>query len=95
MAAMHKALSDQTRLAILDTLRDGEKCVCEIASGLDIKQPLLSFHLKTLRDAGLVRSAKVGRWVHYSIDPAGADELIHFGEGLKQSAKTARVVHCC
>ncbi len=89
------ALSDEHRLRVLDVLRDGEHCVCDVAEDLDIKQPLLSFHLRILREAGLVRSAKVGRWVHYSIAPEAGSRLVEFGRALDEAARKATVVHCC
>ena len=70
-----QTLSDRTRVRILELLRDGERCVCELMADLDIRQSLLSFHLKTLKNAGLVQDRKDGRWVHYSIDWNGLEEL--------------------
>ncbi len=63
------ALSDETRVRILDRLSAGERCVCELVAAVGAAQPRLSFHLKTLKDAGLVQSRPEGRWMHYSIDP--------------------------
>lgn len=63
------ALSDETRLKILDRLSAGERCVCELVAAVGAAQPRLSFHLKTLKDAGLVRSRPDGRWMHYSLSP--------------------------
>jgi len=63
------ALSDETRLKILDRLSAGERCVCELSAAVGAAQPRLSFHLKTLKDAGLVRSRPDGRWMHYSLNP--------------------------
>lgn len=68
------ALSDETRLAALEMLRSGEKCVCELQDNLDVAQSRLSFHLKVLRDAGLVQDRKEGRWSYYSIAPDSLDE---------------------
>ena len=68
------ALSDETRLAALDMLRAGERRVCELQDQLDVAQSRLSFHLKVLRDAGLVRDRKEGRWSYYSIAPNALDE---------------------
>ncbi len=73
------ALSDETRLAILELLQNGEQCVCELQADLRAAQSRLSFHLKVLRDAGLVTDRKEGRWSYYSIVPpavAEAHELI-------------------
>ncbi len=63
------ALSDETRLAVLDMLRNGERCVCELQDALDAAQSRLSFHLRVLREAGLVQDRKEGRWMYYRINP--------------------------
>lgn len=68
-ATLFHALSDETRLAVLDMLREGEWCVCDLQDALDAAQSRLSFHLKVLREAGLVRDRKEGRWSYYRIDP--------------------------
>jgi DNA-binding transcriptional ArsR family regulator len=61
------ALSDSIRLEIVTYLRDGEKCVCEIVPHLNLIQPLVSRHLKILKDAGIVRCRKDGTKRMYSI----------------------------
>jgi ArsR family transcriptional regulator len=63
-----KALSDETRLRILKLLEHGELCVCDIVAALDMIQPKVSFHLSVLKDAGLIKDRKQGKWVHYRID---------------------------
>ena len=64
------ALSDPTRLEIVAYLREGEKCVCEIVPHLNLIQPLVSRHLKILKDVGIVRCRKDGTKRMYSIvDP--------------------------
>ncbi len=75
-AQVFHALSDETRLAILARLRDGERCVCELQGLLDASQSRLSFHLRTLKDAGLVRDRKQGRWTYYAIDAGAVDSLV-------------------
>jgi ArsR family transcriptional regulator len=82
-----RALSDPTRLAILGNLSGGERCVCDIQTDLDLSQPLLSFHLRVLREAGLVRSRKAGRWAYYAIEPAGLKVLQQQLEQLHQAAE--------
>ena len=62
------ALSDETRLAVIDMLRGGERCVCDLQDTLDAAQSRLSFHLKVLKDAGLVVDRKEGRWSYYSLN---------------------------
>lgn len=69
------ALSDETRIGILEMLRDGERCVCDLQGDLDAAQSRLSFHLKVLRDAGLVTDRKEGRWSYYTIVPETLAEL--------------------
>ena len=61
------ALSDSIRLEIMAYLRDGEKCVCEIVPHLNLIQPLVSRHLKILKDAGIARCRKDGTKRMYSI----------------------------
>ena len=61
------ALSDPIRLEIIAYLRDGEKCVCEIVPHLNLIQPLVSRHLKILKDVGIVRCRKDGTKRMYSV----------------------------
>jgi ArsR family transcriptional regulator, arsenate/arsenite/antimonite-responsive transcriptional repressor len=63
-----KALSDETRLRILKLLENGELCVCDIVAALDTIQPKVSFHLSTLKEAGLITDRKQGKWVHYKMN---------------------------
>lgn len=72
-SAIFHALSDPIRLEIVSFLRDGEKCVCEIVPHLNLIQPLVSRHLKILKDAGIVRFRKDGTKRMYSI----VDNRIH------------------
>ncbi len=64
-----RALSDRTRLRILNLLQGGELCVCQIVAVLDVPQPTASRHLSYLRRAGLVVARKDGLWMHYRIAP--------------------------
>ncbi|MGA7281511.1 MAG: metalloregulator ArsR/SmtB family transcription factor [Acidimicrobiia bacterium] len=67
------ALSDPIRLSILDELSRDQRCVCELQEALDIAPNLLSYHLRMLREAGLVESSRRGRWVDYRLaDDAAA-----------------------
>ena len=68
-ARLFHALSDETRLAVLEMLRGGERCVCELQDALDAAQSRLSFHLRVLRESGLVQDRKEGRWSYYSLVP--------------------------
>lgn len=87
LAARFQALSDEKRLRILEILGSGECCVCDLTDTLEVGQSLLSFHLKTLRDAGLVSARRDGRWMHYSLVPealAGLEEVLG---GLREAAE--------
>lgn len=68
LLSLFKALSDETRLRILKLLEHGELCVCDIVAAIDTIQPKVSFHLSTLREAGLIKDRKEGKWVHYSLN---------------------------
>jgi ArsR family transcriptional regulator len=67
---MFRAFSDRTRLRILNLLRGGELCVCDIVRVLDLPQPKISRHLAYLRRAGLVTARKEGLWMHYQLATA-------------------------
>ncbi len=62
-----KALGDPTRIKILKMLEQRELCVCEIRAALELAQPTVSRHLKTLEEAELVSSRKEGLWVNYRL----------------------------
>ncbi|CUR35707.1 ArsR/SmtB family transcription factor [Planktothrix tepida] len=62
------ALSDSLRLKVIELLRGQELCVCELCEQLNVPQSKLSFHLKILKEARLVRSRQDGRWIYYSLN---------------------------
>lgn len=62
------ALSDPLRIQVIELLRQQELCVCELCETMEVSQSKLSFHLKTLKEAGLVRSRQEGRWIYYSLN---------------------------
>lgn len=62
------ALSDPLRISVLELLRQQELCVCDLCDALEVNQSKLSFHLKTLKEAGLVNSRQEGRWIYYSLN---------------------------
>lgn len=63
-----KSLSDPLRLQIIELLREQELCVCDLCDRLHVQQSKLSFHLRTLKDAELLRSRQQGKWVYYSLN---------------------------
>jgi len=78
-AELFHALSDPIRLRVVALLRGGERCVCELTDELELAQSRLSWHLKTLKDAGFLTDRREGRWVYYTLDPstiAEAEKLL-------------------
>jgi ArsR family transcriptional regulator len=69
---MFRAFSDPTRLRILNMLRTGETCVCDLVNVLDVPQPKVSRHLAYLRRARLVTARKDGLWMHYRLARASS-----------------------
>jgi len=69
------ALADAKRLAIVELLTHGERCVCELTDVVGAKQPLLSFHLKILREAGVVKNRRRGKWMYYSLNYETISEI--------------------
>ncbi len=89
-ARLFHALSDETRLAVLDMLRDGERCVCDLQGALDAAQSRLSFHLKVLREAGLVSDRKEGRWSYYRLNAEALEEVHDLVRFLGTDGSAAR-----
>ena len=83
MARLFHALSDETRLEIVRRLGAGERCVCDLTGALGAAQSRLSFHLKTLKTAGVVTDRKVGRWVYYTLVPEVLDAIADFAAEAK------------
>ncbi len=72
-----KALSDETRLRILNVLLERECCVCEVMQALGISQSRASRNLGVLYDAGFLKLRKEGLWSLYSIDKEGMKDYLH------------------
>ncbi len=86
LARWFYALSDETRLRVVELLVGGERCVCELQAAIGATQSRLSFHLKVLRDAGLVNDRRAGRWVRYSLRP---DVLAEIGTFVREHTPDA------
>lgn len=95
LAQAYQALSDETRLEIVAMLATGEHCVCDLQSALGAYQSRLSFHLKKLKDAGLVRDRKEGRWVHYSLEPDALDALTTHLQAVRPTTDAGSQGRCC
>ncbi len=89
VAKVFQALSDETRLLILEQLKDGEQCVCDLTDVFKTGQSRLSFHLRVLKDAGLILARPEGRWMYYSLNAAGVKDLQDVVNSLKTASSRA------
>src|SRR5437867_2620844 len=90
------ALSDRTRLSILQRLRFGERCVCDLTDALDAAQSRLSFHLKVLKEAGLVTDRREGRWMYYTLNTDSLAEVTELAEAMASAPSAVeRRNGCC
>ena len=92
-----KALAEPARWRIVERLSVEELCVCHLVEDLDITQPLVSHHLRVLREAGVVESERFKQWVYYRLAPgaitAVADELAAAARGATRAGRNRRP--CC
>jgi DNA-binding transcriptional ArsR family regulator len=95
LAAISRALGDETRLRILDLLLTrGETCVCELMETLNTTQSNVSFHLTTLKHAGLIADKKIGKWMFYTINLPALEQYLaslreRFNEKRRGAARSA------
>jgi len=94
-AELFHALSDQIRVRVVLLLLDGERCVCDLMADLDLAQSRLSWHLKTLSDAGIIVGRREGRWNYYSLNPDGLGEVRGVVDALKPNRRLAVRAACC
>ena len=95
-AGWFHALSDETRLEIIDRLLGGERCVCELTDALDVAQPRLSFHLKVLKDADLVTDRRDGRWIYYTLNRDTIESIESVLGTLHHASRpTKKRIACC
>jgi len=73
-----KAISDETRLKIIDMLSCGEMCACDILEEFSISQSTLSYHMKILAESGLVNADRDGAWMRYTLIKDKTNEVISF-----------------
>ena len=94
MVRAAKALSDETRLRILNLLLERECCVCEVMQVLNISQTRASRNLNILLDAGFLKMRKEGLWAYYSIDTDSVPEYLPlFLQAVKQGLKDNKVIN--
>ena len=79
-----KALSDETRLKIVEFLKDGEKCVCEIIPMTEKSQPAVSQHLRVLTEAGILESRKEGTSVYYRLEDERVIKVMGILRGIEK-----------
>uniref|UniRef100_A0A7C4W155 ArsR family transcriptional regulator n=1 Tax=Desulfatirhabdium butyrativorans TaxID=340467 RepID=A0A7C4W155_9BACT len=84
--AAFKALSDITRLRILELLENNKLCGKALASRLKISEAAISQHMQILKDAGIVEACKSGYWIHYTIN---RQALQHLADTLRTAAKNS------
>ena len=94
-AELFHALSDTIRIGVVVLLLDGERCVCELMDELDLAQSRLSWHLKTLSDAGIITGRREGRWNYYSLNADVLAESRGLLESLKPRRRLALRANCC
>ncbi|MGE5496113.1 MAG: ArsR/SmtB family transcription factor [Burkholderiales bacterium] len=91
---MLKAISDETRLMIVDMLSCGELCACAILEKFNFTQPTLSYHMKILTKCGIVVGRRDGAWMNYSLNPDKINDLIKF-MSMISSPKDDCICHEC
>ena len=95
-ASLFHALSDPIRLDVVNLLLDGERCVCELMAELEMAQSRLSWHLKTLADAGVITGRREGRWNYYSLNSDAFAEARDILAAMKPSRRlNVRAEACC
>lgn len=97
-AGLFHALSDPIRIEVLGLLAGGERCVCDLMEDTGLAQSRLSWHLKTLKDAGLVSDRREGRWSYYTLERAAFDQAEEALAALKPRARRLTVrstSECC
>src|SRR5437763_1282826 len=90
------AVSDTTRLQILEFLSQRDRAVTELASLLDVPQSTVSYHLKVLRESGLVRDRREGRWMFYGLERETLDQIAAYTKSVKPGKHAGScAVACC
>ena len=95
IAQLCNALADEARVEIIARLLDGEKCVCDLTDALATGQSRLSYHLKVLKDAGLVTDRREGRWAYYTLARDAFLETEELLSALRPRASRALRIKCC
>ena len=91
-ASLLSAVADPVRLQLMERLVDGPSCVCELQTEVPIPSNLLSYHLKVLREAGLIEGNRRGRWIDYSLTDDALERLGAALPGQDQPRRRLKVV---
>ena len=81
-----KALAEPIRLEIIESLSTGEKCVCDLMQETDLAQSKISFHLKVLKEAGIITDRQSGRWVYYKLNIRALKSLQNWIKQLRKAS---------
>ncbi len=95
IASGFHAFSDPLRIRVIELLREKELCVCELCDILKVSQSKLSFHLKTLKEASLVRARQEGRWVYYSLNLSQFVEMEQYLAEYRRYSPALPARGCC
>ena len=85
-----ESLSDPIRINILELMMNGEICVCDIVKVTGLSQSKISYHIKILKDSGLISDRQEGRWVYYKLDLEVLSDIQNWMSNLIQSSKNKR-----
>ncbi len=89
-SCLFQALSEETRVRVVEMLTTEKRCACQILEKLEISQPTLSHHMRILSEAGLITAEKRGKWVFYGINEPVFAELKRFVERIGQGTEPCR-----
>ena len=95
VAQWFHALADETRVQIVEMLSHKERCVCELEQVLGIAQSRLSFHLKVLKDAGLLADRREGRWMYYNLQRETLDQIAAYTRSVKPGKHAGSCALAC
>ena len=85
-----ESLSDPIRINILELMMGGEICVCDIVKVTGLSQSKISYHIKILKDSGLISDRQEGRWVYYKLDLEVLSDIKNWRGNLIQSSSSKR-----
>src|SRR5690606_42009164 len=85
LSQLFKVFSDETRLQVIDLVKNGDHCACTIINQLSITQPTLSHHLKVLSESNITKTSKKGNWKHHHIDGNHVKEMILYLQSILES----------